>query len=83
MNVPSCATPGRDFGLYDGVMVQCPAVLWEDTEGDFRCDLGQRCAALDVRDDPQAYRDAHANRRQPPHWTRGAEGEAEEYGGEG
>ena len=57
-------------------------MLWEDTEGHFRCELEQQCEALSLRDDPQAYRDAHPSRRQPPHWTRGAEGEAEEVGGE-
>jgi hypothetical protein len=68
---------------YDGAVVQCSAVLWEDTEEDFRCELGERCEALSLADDPQAYRDAHPNRRQPPHWIRGAAGEAEEHGGEG
>lgn len=63
-------------------MVQCPAMLWEDSEEDFRCALGDRCEALSLRADPQAYRDAHVNRSQPPYWRRGAEGEAEEYGGE-
>ncbi len=64
-------------------MAECPGLLWEDTETDFRCELGQDCKALDLSGDPQAYRDAHPNRRQPPHWTRGAEGESEELGGEG
>jgi hypothetical protein len=67
---------------YDAFMAQCPAILWVDTEGDFRCELGDACEALSLRDDAQAYRDAHPNRRQPPHWVRGAEGEEEETGGE-
>ena len=63
--------------------MECSAVLWEDAEADFRCELGERCQALSLRDDAQAYRDAHPNRRQPPHWVRGDNGEAEELGGEG
>ncbi len=69
--------------LYAGVVVECSAVLWEETEETFRCELGEGCPARSLRDDPQSYRDAHPNRRQPPHWLRGAEGEAEEHGGEG
>jgi hypothetical protein len=63
-------------------MTECLGVLWEDTESEFRCELEQGCTVLGLRADAQAYRDAHPNRRQPPHWTRAANGEAEEYGGE-